>query len=129
MTGNRRTSRSRRKRPAGLRFICATATTTRTTASASAHHHVSKKLATSSNTLVTVGSWASNSLKNSVNFGRTYPTRITTVTIAITKITSGYVSAERTFCRASASRSMYFDSWSSTESRRPVISAERRIPM
>ena len=60
----------------------------------------------SSSTVVTVGSSASNSLKNSVNFGSTYDTSTTTVTIAITRITIGYVSAERIFWRASMSRSM-----------------------
>ena len=38
---------------------------------------------------MTVGSSASNSLKKSMNLGSTYETRITTVTIDITKITSG----------------------------------------
>ena len=57
--------------------------------SASAHHQVSKKSAMSSSTWVTVGSWASNSLKNVVNLGSTYATSTITVTIDITRMTSG----------------------------------------
>ena len=54
-----------------------------------ANHHCWVKSEKSRSICVGSGSFASNSLKNAVNRGMTNPTRITTVTIAITRMIAG----------------------------------------